>query len=466
MRFVIGFLCVLPVLASCKNGDSRSATSAGIPADPLPVPSSAPSTPAPTGTALPLPTPLSFPRACGDLYDPAALPTFEIELPPETWETMKAEYLQKIENWYGPFTFRYGGETRTDVMIRNRGNNSRCGTKAQITIAFHRVDSGSRFHGVRRIDLDHGGKGCKMVEERAILTWMREDLKLPAQCANSARLVVNGEYYGLFSNLEHIDREFLERNFPDPDGNLYKTGWEKKTNESDPDRSDINAFWAADSPAELDAVADLDQALSEWSAEAVSPARDNFWLKGWNYFLYNDPDRGFVFVPADQDDAVPMSSTIDLDPFPARAEPANWLLDDETWRAKYFDALETTIATYDPDLFALRIDTFWAQVKDEAHADPFLTFGEAPYTSLKTRIRQRRAFLNEWIACERDPLPSMDADSDGYRWCRDCADSNPFVHPGAEEICGDAVDDDCDGTPDDGCAAPEPTPMTTPTAGP
>ena len=56
--------------------------------------------------------------------------------------------------------------------------------------------------------------------------------------------------------------------------------------------------------------------------------------------------------------------------------------------------------------------------------------------------------------------PRFDHDADGY--CSstiacddlaqpgDCDDGNPSVHPGAEEICGDSVDSDCSGDPDDG----------------
>jgi hypothetical protein len=40
----------------------------------------------------------------------------------------------------------------------------------------------------------------------------------------------------------------------------------------------------------------------------------------------------------------------------------------------------------------------------------------------------------------------VDHDGDGTSSCTgDCDDQNPFVHPGALEICGDGVDEDCDG---------------------
>ncbi|MCK6526288.1 S8 family peptidase [Myxococcota bacterium] len=50
-----------------------------------------------------------------------------------------------------------------------------------------------------------------------------------------------------------------------------------------------------------------------------------------------------------------------------------------------------------------------------------------------------------------------DADGDGHDAGADCDDSDPAVHPGATETC-DGVDDDCDGTVDEGCGGEDGTP--------
>jgi hypothetical protein len=49
---------------------------------------------------------------------------------------------------------------------------------------------------------------------------------------------------------------------------------------------------------------------------------------------------------------------------------------------------------------------------------------------------------------------AADADGDGYTIAQgDCNDANAAIHPGATEVC-DGVDNDCDGTADEGCSAP------------
>ena len=43
------------------------------------------------------------------------------------------------------------------------------------------------------------------------------------------------------------------------------------------------------------------------------------------------------------------------------------------------------------------------------------------------------------------PSPDVDADGDGYPTTTDCSDANNTVHPGAPEVPGNGIDDDCAG---------------------
>lgn len=46
----------------------------------------------------------------------------------------------------------------------------------------------------------------------------------------------------------------------------------------------------------------------------------------------------------------------------------------------------------------------------------------------------------------------QDSDGDGYSVNDDCDDNNAQVNPDAKEVCGDGIDNNCDGNVDEGCA--------------
>src|SRR5207244_3290049 len=45
--------------------------------------------------------------------------------------------------------------------------------------------------------------------------------------------------------------------------------------------------------------------------------------------------------------------------------------------------------------------------------------------------------------------PAKDNDGDGYLFADDCDDRNPLINPGAYDVAGDGVDNDCNGKVDD-----------------
>jgi len=77
---------------------------------------------------------------------------------------------------------------------------------------------------------------------------------LPASRCNFANVTVNGQNLGVYVNVEEIKEPMLARQFTNTTGNLYEgvlsdfrpqfvNTFEKKTNEDDPSRADLDAFY-------------------------------------------------------------------------------------------------------------------------------------------------------------------------------------------------------------------------------
>lgn len=357
----------------------------------------------PQNEPAPSPTPISFPRPCHEIYDPDLLPTFSLDIEASELQALNDERPLGIENQH-PATFRYEGEVHS-VMVRNRGQMTDCGEKLELAISFNLPDPEHRFRGLRRINLDHGN--CHVLRERLAFDFAREQVGLKAKCVNNARLEINGEYYGLYSNIEHINKDFLKRNFDDPDGNLYK-GSHKKTHEDDPDTSDWEELRNVASVEEFEALMDLNEAVKFLAMEAVLPARDNYWCCDRNVYLYHHPTDGWFFLPHDYDYSFPSAGS-ELDPvLPARHEHVALVLDDPEWQQRYKEAVAEASAAYDPDGFDARIDRWWAQVKSSALQDPFLLEerfqdldeGEDPFVKEREWLRTRAACIEAWLASE------------------------------------------------------------------
>jgi hypothetical protein len=142
------------------------------------------------------------------------------------------------------------------------------------------------------------------------------------------KLYINGEYKGIYLNVEHIDDEFLEKRFiGDDHGNLYKCTWgadlkykgsnqssyygpyELKTNKSENDYSDLiqfiqtlNSISDADFPCFIEDYFEVELYLKTLAAEMIIGHWDGYAFNKNNYYLYQQPSSGkFVFIEYDMD---------------------------------------------------------------------------------------------------------------------------------------------------------------------
>ena len=264
----------------------------------------------------------SGPDLSEEIYDATKLPRFDIELPPESIEALQQVTGpdDPLQDEYVSATLTYGTVTVSNIGLRIKGEGSfrSLDEKATFKLKFDKFVDDQTFFGLKRLTLNNMVEDPSFLAERLAYDLFRH-AGLPAPRANSALLYVNGEFYGVYANVEAEDKTFLSRWFASNDGNLYEEGqvdfvpgaeaeFDLETNETANDRSDLAGLIAAIDGASdqtfLDDVGsslDTDQFLRFTAAEAAVNQWDMYAYTVFypnNFRIYNDPTHGkFVFLP-------------------------------------------------------------------------------------------------------------------------------------------------------------------------
>lgn len=229
-----------------------------------------------------------------------------------------------------PATFYYNSTSFSDTIalvgFRVRGNTSRDADKKSFKVSFNEYEAGKKFKGIEKMNLI--GQHNDPSELRYWLSLKAlSDNALICSRVSFVRLYINGDYRGLYLNLEHIDDEFLQKRFVNDDGgNLYKCFWgsdltysgnnpaaydsyELKTNEAQNDYSgliqfldNLNNISDAEFPCFIEENFEVDLYLKTLATEVVIGHWDGHAYNKNNFYLYQKPSDGkFVFIEYDMD---------------------------------------------------------------------------------------------------------------------------------------------------------------------
>ena len=158
-----------------------------------------------------------------EIFDPDTVATYQLDLPAESVAALEVDPRTYVRG-----TLRYGDETVADIGVRLKGeyNFRPLGQKAPFKLKFDEFVSGQTFHGLKRMTFNNLLEDHSFIAERLTYHVFRS-ANLPAPRANSAWLVVNGEPYGLYANVETEDKRLIGRWFTDDSGNLYEEQMEE-----------------------------------------------------------------------------------------------------------------------------------------------------------------------------------------------------------------------------------------------
>lgn len=229
-------------------------------------------------------------------------------------------------------------DTITNIGFRLRGNTSRVSQKKSFKVSFNTFEGGRKYYGLEKMNLN--GEHNDPTITRSILCWnLLRKMGIYAPRANHVEVYINGNYYGLYVNVEHIDEEFIDLRFGNEDGNLYKCYYgvdfnyisnnpndykiesngqrvyELKTNTATDDYSDLAEFIDILNneslnflSCELEKIFNVDAYLKVMAFDVLTANWDGpIWNKN-NCYLYKNTATGkFEYIPFDVDNTYGVS---------------------------------------------------------------------------------------------------------------------------------------------------------------
>lgn len=114
------------------------------------------------------------------------------------------------------------GTTYKNIGVRYRGSKSFTtgGQRNPLYIKLNFIDKKQKHQGYKRLKLSNALRDPSMVRE--VLGYEIARKYMVAPKANYAKVYINQEYYGLFTNIEAVDSEFLEEHFEHDDNVFIK----------------------------------------------------------------------------------------------------------------------------------------------------------------------------------------------------------------------------------------------------
>jgi spore coat protein CotH len=260
-----------------------------------------------------------------DLFDSQKLLEIEITLPEADWSALRAQSRSFGNSFLptapeSPYTYFKGdisidGHTLKSVGIRKKGFfGSMDQQRPSLKVKFNEYEDHGTVGGVDRLTLNNNKQDQSLASQRMAYDLFRK-AGLVAPRTSLARVSVNGEYFGIYSNVESVKRQFLERNFGSSEGDLFEgtvpsdfaegqtERFEIKQGKSRKDIEALATILANDGDderllKELEERIDVDQFLKYWALESLIGFWDGYAGNQNNYFLYQDPQSGkFQMIP-------------------------------------------------------------------------------------------------------------------------------------------------------------------------
>ena len=270
-------------------------------------------------------------------YDAKVLRTIFIQFPAPNWEAvLEPNYRRDIDV---PAVVTIDGSAYRDVGVRFRGNSSYrmvpSGFKRSLNLSLDAVHADQAVGGYNTLNLLNANGDPTFVRTILYSEIARQYVAAPK--VNFVRVVINGESWGIFVNVQQFNKDFVRESFgtakgvrwkvpgsPRGRGGLeylgdgvaaYRNLYELKSKESDKAWTDLIRLCRllnSTAPEDLEAVLaphlDIDGALKFLALEVVLVNTDGYWTRASDYSLYQEENGRFHVLPYDFNEAMGVES--------------------------------------------------------------------------------------------------------------------------------------------------------------
>jgi len=283
------------------------------------------------------------------IFNQNELRTFELKLTEKDLEKIDGD---PTAEQYVEGMLIFEGDTISPVGIRYKGSvgawvgcvdgpnpfepsGKKICTKLSTKVKINWKDRDEKFYGLNKLQFHAQNLDKSHLRER-LGYWLFKAMGVETSRSVHARLVINGEFSGLYALTEQIDGAFTDYHFDDKDGNLYKEVWPLymngkpmnpqslisalKTNEDDNPSTDIISGFAdklsnaekLNIPNIISEYMDINKIISLAVVDRTIRHDDGFlhWYcdegecSSHNFYWYEEPNKKKVnLIPWDLDNA-------------------------------------------------------------------------------------------------------------------------------------------------------------------
>jgi len=271
------------------------------------------------------------------LFDDTRLSSIYITISPDSLTVL---YDSILSDHYYMVRFIFDDNVNRDTLenvgFRLRGNTSRHSQKKSFKISFNEYVSGRKYQGVKKININGEHNDPTMIREKLYYD-LWKNAGMVERRTSFVKVYINNSYYGLYTNLEEMEKEWLTRVYQENGGNLFKcsypadlvyhgpnqqtykdlqnsteTGgrvYELQTNKSQDDYtrlleliSALNQPTGGTFASDIAEILNVDHFLKALALDVATGNWDDYSYNKNNFYLYDNPsDSTYDFITYDPD---------------------------------------------------------------------------------------------------------------------------------------------------------------------